>query len=149
MQVRDALLPNPVITSPEEIFKNLVTRLTDRQHATAAVVDGEKVVGLVGIHDILRKIVPHYIDLDTKLMEVMHDGYFEERLARLREIRVRDFMDKDFDCVEPDDALIKAVALIVESGRNTLPVVENGRFVGIVTRRHILEQVVARSTQLD
>ena len=142
MNVRSAMLPEPVTTHPDETFGELLSRLVVSRQATAAVLEKDgKLVGLVGIHDVLRKIVPIYVELDTKLMEVMHENYLEERLKRLRGTRVRDFMTTELDTVSPDDTLIKAVVIIVEHRRKTLPVVQDGKFLGMVTRRSILEKV--------
>lgn len=143
MYVRTAMLEQPVTTHPEETFGELLAKLVGSRQATAAVLDGDgRLVGLVGIHDVLRKIVPLYVDLDTKLMEVMHESYFEERIARLAHTHVSDFMTTDLDTVSPDDSLIKAVVIIVENRRKTLPVLEDGKFLGMITRRSILEKVV-------
>lgn len=142
MLVRDAMLAEPITTTPEETFESLLPRQLASRQATAAVLgpDGE-LLGVVGIHDILRKIVPLYVDLDQKLMEVMHDGYAEERLKRLKDTRVVDFMTRSLDTVGPDDYITKAVALIVERCRKTLPVVQDGKFLGMITRRSILERL--------
>lgn len=147
MYVRDALIPNPVTVSPDEPFAELVAKLLASPQAKAAVLDAEnRVVGVVGVHDVLRKIVPHYLDLDQKLMEVMHEGYAEERLLRLTDVVARDLMTAKVDCVSPDDTMIKAVSLIVEKRRKSLPVIDDkGRFIGIVTRRGILQRIVSSS----
>lgn len=143
MHVRDAMLPAPVVASPEESFRSLLSRVVESRQATAAVLDdGGRLLGLVGIHDILRKIVPHYVHLDEKLSEVMHGSYFEERIARFQDLPVRELMSTDVDSVGPDDALIKAAAIMVEHRRKILPVLDGDRFVGIITRRSLLEHVV-------
>ncbi|MEM8964399.1 MAG: CBS domain-containing protein, partial [Acidobacteriota bacterium] len=93
MYVRDALIDNPVTTTADETFESLLSRIVDAHDPTAAVLDADgRLVGLVGIHDVLRRVVPHYLDLDQKLMEVMHEGYVLERLMRLRDLAVGDFM---------------------------------------------------------
>ena len=147
MYVRDALVSNPVTVSPDEPFTELVAKLLSSPQAKAAVLDAERrVIGVVGVHDVLRKIVPHYLDLDQKLMEVMHEGYVEERLLRLTGLVAGDLMTAKVDCVTLDDTMIKAVSMIVEKRRKSLPVIDDeGRFIGIVTRRSILERVVSSS----
>ncbi len=145
MFVRDALLEPSVTTSPRETFEELLRKLLGSRQAPAAVLDEHgSLVGLVGIHDILRKIVPHYLDMDNKLMELMHEGYLVEHFDRLKTTHVEDFMSRKLDTVELNDTLIKAAALIVENKRKTLPVLEDGRFVGMITRRSILESVGQR-----
>lgn len=144
MYVQEAMLPNPVTTRAEESFVSLLRRVVNERQATAAVLDdGGRLVGVVGIHDILRRIVPHYLDLDPKLMEVLHASYFEERLLQFEDLPVGDMMSTELDTVAPDDTLIKAASLIVERRRKTLPVVDgDGCFIGMVTRRSLLEHVV-------
>ena len=142
MKVRDAMLEHPITVKPDDLFTELLRRMLDSRQATAAVLDDhDALVGVVGIHDILRKIVPLYIDMDNKLMEVMHEGYVEERLPRLKGTRVADLMITKLDCVRPNDSLILAVSIIVENRRKTLPVIDEGKFIGMITRRSILELV--------
>lgn len=145
MYVHEAMLPNPVTTQRDESFVSLLRRVVNERQATAAVLDdGGRLLGVVGIHDILRRIVPHYLDLDLKLMEVLHASYFEERLLKFEDLPVGDMMSTDLDTVAPDDTLIKAASLIVERRRKTLPVIDaEGRFIGMLTRRSLLEHVVA------
>lgn len=143
MYVRDAMLAEPVTSRPNEPFLQFLSRVVASRQATAAVLgDDGRLLGLVGIHDILRKVVPVYVDFDTKLMEVMHESYFEERLSRLEGLTVADLMCTEIDSIAPDDTLIKAAALMVENGRKTLPVLDGDRFVGMITRRSLLERVV-------
>lgn len=144
MQVRSAMLDHPLTTTPEETFGSLLERMLPCRQATAAVLDaGGRLVGLVGVHDVLRKIVPLYVDLDSRLMEVMHESYFEERLAHLKDTKVTDFMTpvSAVDSVAPDDTLMKAVVIIVENRRKTLPVLDHGKYVGMITRRSILDKI--------
>ena len=142
MLVRDAMIPNAMTCSPDDSFPELLQRLLDSQQGAAAVLDTEgNLVGMVGFHHVLRKVVPVYIALDKKLMEVMHEGYLEERLERLRDRKVRDFMIDDKDTVGPEDALIKAAVMLVQLGRKTLAVVDGKKFLGMITRRSILEKV--------
>lgn len=146
MYVRDAMLTEPVTSRPTEPFLEFLHRVVDSRQATAAVLSDEnRLLGLVGIHDVLRKVVPVYVDLDTKLMEVMHEGYFEERLSRLEGLTVADLMCTEIDSISPDDTLIKTAALMVENRRKTLPVLQDGKFVGMITRRSLLERVVGKA----
>jgi len=145
MQIRDTMLENPLTTTPEETFASLLPRLLSSRQATAAVLDDDRrLVGIVGIYDILRSVVPLYVDLDQKLAAMLHQGFLTERLDGLAERQVRELMTEDIDSVAPGDSLTRAVVLIVEKRRKTLPVLEDGRFVGMVTRRTILEKVAPK-----
>ena len=52
-------------------------------------------------------------------------------------------MTADPDSVGPDSTVRDAARLIHESGHNRLPVVEDGRLVGVVTRMDVLGALAA------
>ncbi|MBZ0111276.1 MAG: CBS domain-containing protein [Thermoanaerobaculia bacterium] len=142
MLVRDALIEDPLTARPDESLGDFLPRVMASRQATAAVLGDEgQLLGLVGVHDLLRKIVPVYLDLDFKLADVVHPGYLEERAPRLRRVLVKDLMTTKVDSVSLGDNLMRVVGLIVEKQRKTLPVLENGKFVGMVTRRTILDKL--------
>ena len=54
-------------------------------------------------------------------------------------------MERNAKTLAPDDSVIKAVALFSTDKYKTAPVVENGVFVGTITRRSVLEWAVAEA----
>jgi CBS domain-containing protein len=52
-------------------------------------------------------------------------------------------MTRDPDTVAPDTSAKEAALLIHETGHNRLPVVEDGRLVGVVTRLDVLGALAA------
>ena len=142
MAVRDALDANPLTISPDATIFQLIETILETKHTTAAVLDDQgRLLGMVGAHDIFRKIVPKYLKTGHNLMDVFHDGYYEEKFALFKETPVSSIMSTKLDSVHPDDAIIKAATLIVEKRRKTLPVIEsNGAFVGLITRRSVLKR---------
>lgn len=56
---------------------------------------------------------------------------------------VRELMSQDVTTVAPDATVMDAAKLIKEKDVGPLPVVENGRLVGIVTDRDIVVRVLA------
>jgi CBS domain-containing protein len=83
--------------------------------------------------------LPHYIELFGGLVffppELRH---FEKRLRKAAAARVRDLMTEDPVTVEPTTTAHDAARKIVESGHSRLPVVEHGRYVGLVTRSDVM-----------
>ena len=71
----------------------------------------------------------------------MHEGYFEERFKKLAGVTAADVMSTELDVVAPRDTIIRAASLFVEHQRKVLPVVEDDRFVGMITRRSLLESI--------
>lgn len=141
MLVRSALIPNPLVVRPEVSVVEFVDAVLNSNQTTAAVVDGERLVGVVSVRDIFDEILPAYVDMDEKLAGVLHARYFDEQFARLRAHKVESLMVREVDTLKPEDAIMKAVAMFVRHGRKTIPVLESGRYVGSVTRRSVLMAV--------
>ena len=64
----------------------------------------------------------------------------------LRSVRVRDIMSSPVISVAPDDALEVAARLMVEDKIGSLPVVEGGRPIGIITETDLLRQICRAAT---
>lgn len=141
MLVRDAMVANPFVVAPATSLFVLVDRILAGNQTTAAVVDGGRLLGTVSATDVLKKLIPPYLHMDEQLANVLHDTYFEEELERLRHIEVQDAMERDVDTLPPDASVMRAVSLFVRRGRKTVPVVDDGRFLGSVTRRSVLTLV--------
>ncbi len=59
-------------------------------------------------------------------------------------VRVRDIMTTDVRLAAPDDDLQRAAATMAQDGLGSLPVVEDGKLVGMLTDRDITVRAVAR-----
>jgi len=56
--VDQILTPNPVTIHPETSIEDIASLMVDKNIHTLPVVDGEKLVGIVGKEDILRTLMP-------------------------------------------------------------------------------------------
>ncbi len=81
------------------------------KHLGYPVVDEGKLVGMVTIHDVAGK------DMNQK---------------------IRDLMSKDLVTVSPDTPAMEVFRLINETGIGRIPVVENGKLVGIITKTDLI-----------
>lgn len=141
MLVKAALLPNPLVVTPKTTVLEFCHNVLDSNQTTAAVIDGEKLCGMVSVLHVFRKILPHYVDMDSKLADVIREGYFEEKFAQLKQIPVETIMERNTRTLDPNDSVIKAIALFSTAEYKTLPVIDKGKFVGTITRRSVLRQV--------
>ena len=114
------------------------------------VVDDEgRCVGIVTEADLVLPDdqgdlhLPHYVNLfgGTVFLEPL--SRFEGRLRKAFASNAADMMTEDPDTVAPDTDVREAARLIHESGHNRLPVVEDGRLVGVVTRLDVLGALAA------
>ena len=144
MIVRFAMEAEPVLVGPDMSIHDALTEFFEHGHENAAVVSGPDAVfiGVLSLHDILRKTVPVYNYMGFNLMKIVHDGYFDEHFNAVANLSVRDLMTTKVHAVHPHATVISAVAQMVEHRYISIPVVEDGHFIGMLTRTSILRAVM-------
>jgi CBS domain-containing protein len=143
--VRDIMDASPATVTRDSAVEDVVRVLREQELPGVPVVDGEgRCVGIVTEADLVLPDeqgdlhIPHYVNLfgGTVFLEPL--GRFEQRLRKAFASTAADMMTPDPDTVGPDTTVGEAARLVHESGHNRLPVVEDGRLVGVVTRVDLL-----------
>ena len=113
--------------------------------ALPVVNEGGRCVGVVTEKDLVIADeegdlhIPHYIELFGGLVFFPPElRVFERRLKKATAARVQDLMTEPPIVVEPSTTVHEAAHIIVERGHSRLPVVEHGRYLGLVTRADVL-----------
>ncbi len=83
--------------------------------------------------------LPHHLDIMGGVIWLESFKHFEQRLEKAMATEVDEMMTPDPVTVSPETSVQEAGRIIAEQGHNRLPVVEHGRFVGLVTRLDVLE----------
>ena len=139
MRARDAMIPNPLTVAPSTTLLQFILAVLNSNQTTASVVDVDRLVGMVSVEDVFRRLLPAYVGMSgSSLVDVLHESYFEEAFEKFKNTAIETVMTRDIDSMGPDAPLMHAVALFVQKTRKTLPVIEDGRYVGCVTRRSVL-----------
>jgi CBS domain-containing protein len=148
--VRDIMDPDPVTVRPETPVEEVVATLRRHELPGLPVVDAEgHVVGIVTEADLVLPDedgdlhIPHYINLFGGTIFLEPLSRFEQRLRKAFASNAADMMTSDPDTVSPDTTVQEAARIIHESGHNRLPVVEDGRLIGVVTRLDVLGALAA------
>jgi CBS domain-containing protein len=115
--VRDAMTESPhSIGASASVVE--AARLMREQHiGSLPITDDEKLVGMITDRDITTRVVAEAADPKTT--------------------SVADVYSRDLISVEPDNDLEQALQLMARHQVRRLPVVENGRLVGIVAQADI------------
>jgi CBS domain-containing protein len=148
--VRDIMDASPATVKPDTSVEEVIATLRKHELPGVPVVDDDgRCVGIVTEADLVLPDdqgdlhLPHYINLfgGTVFLEPL--GRFESRLRKAFASTAADMMTKDPDSVAPDTTAQETARRIHESGHNRLPVVEDGRLVGVVTRLDVLGALAA------
>jgi CBS domain-containing protein len=141
MWVRDAMT-SPVVTVTEEMSVRAALKLLDRHRVTSLPVvdDVGRVVGVVSEADLVRDSVLR----DQRKRIIPQDV---EDLPPPR--RVGDVMTAHPVTVTGSDDLVDAVELLTSTTVKSLPVVEEGQVVGVLSRRDVVHLLAREDERIE
>ncbi len=131
MVVHHRMKHNPVTVSPDDSFRHAMTLIRQRGIRHLPVVEGERLVGIVTDRDI-RQASPS----PATGLEVHELHYL------LEQVRVQEIMTTKVVTVTPETLIEEAARLMLQHRIGGLPVVQEGRLVGIITETDILQAFV-------
>lgn len=107
------------------------------------VTNGDnKVIGILSSWDIIKQVVPDYLEDEGHLGSFEAQEVFARRVLDVADDPVDLFMTKNVHTVKPTDTLMEAAALLAEHGIRQLPVVDDtGMLLGYINRTNIKEAI--------
>lgn len=148
MLVSQVMTTDVITFTPDETVEVATRRLLDRNVDGAPVVDEDgAVIGMLSADDLLvQETQLHYptvFSLFGAYLELPSSHRkFEEELRRAVGAVVGDVMHRDPVTCAPDDTLERAASLMHERKVSRLPVITDGRLVGIVARGDLLRALI-------
>ena len=115
--VRDAMTENPRSIGASASVVEAARLMRDEHIGSLPITNDEELVGMITDRDITTRVVAEAAD--PKMTSV------------------GDVVSRDLISVEPDEDLEEAVQLMASHQVRRLPVVENGRLVGIVAQADV------------
>lgn len=145
-EVADIMQRDVVTVSPDADVETAVRLLREHELPGLPVVnEGGRCVGIVTESDLVLREgdadlhLPHHLNLLGGVVFLESMSHFEERVQKAFASRVEEMMTPDPVTIAPDASVEEAARVIAERRHNRLPVVEHGRFVGLVTRLDVLD----------
>lgn len=141
MWVRDAMT-SPVVTVTEEMSVRAALKLLDRHRVTSLPVvdDVGRVVGVVSEADLVRDSV-----LRDQRKRIIPQDVEDVPPPR----RVGDVMTAHPVTVTGSDDLADAVELLTSTTVKSLPVVEEGQVVGVLSRRDVVHLLAREDERIE
>jgi CBS domain-containing protein len=124
----DAMTRNISPVRPEDTIEEAIRMLVENRISGAPVVNDEGT--LVGV-------ISEY-----QLLEIAYD-------PNIKRAKVRDFMTKDLLTVNASALLTTVANLFVSQRIRRVPVLENGKLVGIISRRDILRYMIQTGKPIE
>jgi len=118
MKVKDAMNPKVVVANKDISVKEAARIMTKLRIGSLVIIEDEKIIGIITESDIIRKIVATGNDPSETLIEQV--------------------MTKDVVTVEAEEDLGEACQMMVDHNIKRLPVLQDGKLVGIMTTTDII-----------
>ena len=109
--------------APGDVVFNAIKMMADKGVGALMVMDGDKLVGVISERDYARKVI------------------LQGRSSK--DTPVRDIMTTPVICARPEQTVEAGMALMTEKRIRHLPVVEEGRLVGIVSIGDLVKSILA------
>jgi len=149
MNIEDVMNKDVITCRPDDPVSHLVTLFRENHISGVPVVEKGKVVGIASETDLLKLFkTPEFSNepLLPSPLEVIEIPI--RNLVRLEEIKkaiddvkskpVRDIMKKTVQSISPQASLEEGSKRMVKYKVNRLPVIDNGKLVGIVARSDLI-----------
>ncbi|HEY6041398.1 MAG TPA: CBS domain-containing protein [Anaerolineae bacterium] len=136
LTVRDWMTPNPITVTPSTTVPEANTLMKQGRIRRLPVVENGKLVGIVTLGDI-REASPS----DATSLSIYELNYLVAQLT------VEKIMTKDPVTIDPNASIKKAAKLLLEHKIGSLPVMDGGMLVGIITESDIFRVLVRETNE--
>jgi CBS domain-containing protein len=149
MKVRDIMTQN-VLTVKKDTSVNEVAKLMGQHDISGVPVvdEAQHVVGIITELDlILRNTqleMPRFIEvLDWGRIPLEWPAHARERMRHMLGTHAEDVMTKEVRTIGPDEDVERLAEMMVDQRVNPIPVVEQGKLIGIVSRANLIDMMAA------
>ena len=147
--VSTIMTTDTITMTPDQSVPEAADLLAEHRIGAVPVLDADgRLVGLLRDEDLMvseaRLHVPSVIEfLGAELVWPPSVHRYEEELRKFAASTVAEVMATEFEHLAPSDSIESAATLMHDKGISHLPVVDNGRLVGIVARGDLIRFLAA------
>ena len=138
LTVRDIMSHRIWSVSPDQSAREAVDLMVRRRVGALPVVgEKEEVLGIVTDREVMSALLP-------QIPRAGDEADTSRRAAALRDTRVRDIMSRSVLCIAEEMGINEVATLMINKDVEQVPVVNEGRLVGVLTRSDIIRKLFGR-----
>jgi CBS domain-containing protein len=138
------LRPQTPIAEAARLFREANRERKQRVFGMLVTDDGGKLVGMLSMYDLLLLLRPKHIHIWGEMNDIEVEGFLQEACRRTRSILVGDIMTSDVITITPETHVLMIVDIMLKKHVRRLPVIEEGKVVGIVYLSKVFYQMMER-----
>jgi CBS domain-containing protein len=124
--------PDTAVPDAVKAFREASRKLERRVFGMMVFDDRNELVGMISMYDILVLMRPKHIHIWGEMNDIDTSEFINEILNRSRHILVGDLMTVELVTITPDTDLLLIVDLMIRRRIRRIPVVEDGKVIGLV-----------------
>lgn len=148
LKVKDIMTKEVISVPPDMEIVQAAKILLDKSINGVPVVEGAKLVGILCQSDLIAQQeklpTPSVFTLLDGIIPLGSNKHFEKVLRKIAATTVADAMTPDPVTVQPETGIDEVATLMLEKNFHTIPVVEEGKLVGIIGKEDILRTIVTK-----
>jgi CBS domain-containing protein len=143
LRAKDIMVKDVVTVTKDQTVDQVIKILMDRNISGMPVVDDQnRVIGIVTEGDLIyrsKKLeIPRYFTILDSYIFLDDTKKMEEQIRKMVGYRVEDIMTREVTLVDIEDTVEEIATIMTRKKVNRVPVICDGKLVGIITRRDII-----------
>ncbi len=148
LSAREIMDPEPATCGPETPLAEVAKRFAEEGITGLLVVDEQgRLIGVITESDLIDQQKSLHLPTVLALFDAVipiGEARFEQELARMQAMTAADLMRRDVVTVGPEAELGEIASIMDEHGVHHLPVLDEGRLIGLVSRREIVRALAGK-----
>ena len=146
MKLEEIMVRSIKTVRTDDTVKDVVVIICTNHISGVPVVDDEgKVAGVISEKDIIKAMYPDYTEFHDDPVRSRNFEETEERYEALMVRKVEDLMSRNVLSITPDAPILKAASLMILKKIRRLPVIDQGKLVGIVSQGDIHQAIFKKN----
>lgn len=147
MLARDIMTRDVITVKADEKVEIVAKLMYENKISGIPVVDeNNNILGMITEKDLMVKAselkVPFYITLFDSIIFLENPIHFNKQVKKYAAIYVKDAMVRKVITVKEDISVTDIVAIMQKNNINRVPVLKDGKIIGIITRNDLLKSLV-------
>ena len=128
--VKEIMSKDLTVVSPTERLVHARRLMIESHVGRLPVVEDDELVGMITSKDLMRAFIDFRKNVPEKYQK-----------SQIKEVLVEDIMSSNPQYVSKEMSITEVSNIMIETGYNGLPVVEEGKVIGIITQTDILRLI--------
>ncbi|SYZ74525.1 conserved hypothetical protein [Candidatus Zixiibacteriota bacterium] len=143
LTVKNIMRRDVIMVTPEDTLKRVANLMFKQRLSALAVVDSDgNLLGQITDKDLISAALPNYEAMVTNLNFRVEGEPFEELLKQEEKIKVSQLYNTEHVTTSMETRLIDAAALMIFKNLRRIFVVKDGKLVGILVRKDIVNFII-------